>query len=458
VEARESELQALHEKAWWYTSPSAPLGADEPALRVRIVADGRPERARLVGGGIDPGAPVAFTASRNGWVAVLDRRQVPVAGEAPLEVRMDVPAIVSNVFVEAPRGAPLHEWGRVDRLEVRPGADVTRLVVHVDGSRVSVEIVSSDRVLWTGELAAGPHTLALPTATLGDPGGVRVRWGFAGWRRVAGVEVPGHDVARPLGFGALADGRAVLALADGIVLVDPASGTLERRSYPDSTRLDPGRTFCAAPFADGTVLRGASADGSWAWRLSNSGEWQPMPKGPDLGSVVSDGNGGLAWLVANDLHRRDAAGNELTPRRLDVAGQLLAIDAAGRALVKAAGGETVRADPADGRIVERLPGSLLGVDAAGAALVLERLDRRHAELATGAWVSRYPGDGSHSAPYAWAMKASPTMDPPLACAPAPDGTLLVLGGAIGWRRGPENDWWGAQVETWEPVWVGEARP
>lgn len=458
VEARESELQALHEKAWGYTAPSAPLGAGEPAMRVRVVAEGRPEIARLVGGGIDAGSPVPFTAARDGWVALLDRRQVPVAGEAPLEIRLDRSTVVSSVFLESPRGAPLREWGRVSRLEVRNGGDATRIVVHVEGGDVHVEIASGARVVWTGELREGPYPLALPTAALGDPDSVRVRWGFAGWRRVAGVEVPGHDVARALGFGALADGRAALALADGIVLVDPRSGKLARRLYPEGVRLDPGRTFCAAPCADGTVLRGASADGSWAWLLARDGEWRAMPPGPDLGSVVADGSGGLAWLVGNELHRRDAAGVEAPPRRLDATGRLLAIDAGGRALVRLTGGETVRADPADGRIVERLPASVFGVDAAGAALVLDGLDRRHAELATGAWVSRWPGDGSRSARYPWAMKASPTMDPPLACAPAPDGSLLVLGGAIGWRRGPENDWWGAQVELWEPAWVGEARP
>jgi hypothetical protein len=108
--------------------------------------------------------------------------------------------------------------------------------------------------------------------------------------------------------------------------------------------------------------------------------------------------------------------------------------------------------------VERIPGALLGVDGSGCALVLDRLDRRHAELATGAWVIRVPGDGSRSPSYPFAVKAAPTMDPPLTCAPAPDGSLLVFGGSLGWRRGPENDWWGAQVERWEAAWVGEARP
>jgi hypothetical protein len=462
VEARAAELHVLHEKAWGYTTASTDPDIDRPAMRVRVVGEGSAESARLIGGGIAPGGFVPFEASHDGWVAVLDRAEVPAAGEPALEIVLDPPARVDRVFLEGPRGAPLPVVGRVTGLELERGSGVLQVAVRVEDAPVTAELyvpengASREHVLWSGRIDVGARTLAFPAAALGDGAEPRLRWGFAGWRRMAAVEVPGHDVARALGFGALADGRAAIALEDSVVLVRPETGSVERVALPPGHRLGRGRQFCAAPCAGGTVLRGAAEDaGGWAMLLTTRGEWEPVAPGPEAGSVASDRGGGVAWLVGNELRRRAADGTEAAPAHLDAAGRLLAVDAAGRAVVQIPSGEVVREDPADGRIVGRVAGQTIGVDASGAPIVLEGLDRRHPEQATRATLVRHPGDGLASPAFPIALKAMPVGDSPLLAAAAPDGSLLVLSGTVGWRRGPDHDWWGVTVDRLEAIWVGE---
>jgi hypothetical protein len=245
-------------------------------------------------------------------------------------------------------------------------------------------------------LPVGSTALAFPAETLGRLEDVRLRWGFGGWRRRAGVEVPGHDVARSLGFGALADRRAALALADGLVLVDPESGEVVRVPYPNGARHEAGREFMTAPLSrDATIVRGAGgAAGGWVAQLSSANAWSEIAPGPAAGTIATDPVGGFAWLLGSELHHRDASGAESAPRVLDAAGRLLAVDVAGRAWVRTAGGSVVCADPGDGRVLERIEGVTVGVDPSGAAWIRNGFDRRHAELATSVRLVRVaPGGG-----------------------------------------------------------------
>jgi hypothetical protein len=155
------------------------------------------------------------------------------------------------------------------------------------------------------------------------------------------------------------------------------------------------------------------------------------------------------------LHHRDASGAERATRRLDAAGRLLGIDAAGSALVRTASGDVVRASAEDGRVLEHLDGVVIGIDGAGAALQLHDLDRRHPELATVVRLVRTSPGGRQSEPFPLAIKPSPVLEPAVLAATRLDGTLLLLGGSTHWRRGPDHDWFGATIDLWDPVWVGE---
>jgi hypothetical protein len=83
------------------------------------------------------------------------------------------------------------------------------------------------------------------------------------------------------------------------------------------------------------------------------------------------------------------------------------------------------------------------------------LDRRHQELANGILVTRSPGDGSHSGPFLIPIRTCPAEGPPIFGAAGPGDTILLLGGTAAWRSAPGNDWFGATVELWQPVWVSE---
>ncbi len=461
VAARASELHAAHEASWGYTEPSAAPGAERGALRVRVVAEGSPRGARVVGSKIAGSIPLR--GARTGWTAVVPAKSVPVAGEPPLEIALDPPALVSRVFVEGPDGAPLHAPGRVAGLSLRITGELAHVRVDVADDPVFAELVgrpegeATPRILWAGLLETGSTELAFPVAALGDPHEARLRWGFGGWRRRAGVEVPGHDVARALGFGVLGDDRAAIALETELVLVDPESGDIARVPYPESHRHEPGREFGAAALSrDVTVIRGANgAAGGWVAALASTGEWSSVASGPEAGTIATHPRGGLTWLAGDELHHRDASGGETASRRLDAAGRLLAIDAAGDALVRTPTGDIVRASASDGRVLERIEGVVIGIDASGAALQLDGFDRRHAELATGARLVRASPGGGRSEPFPIAVKPSPVLEPAIATATRSDGGLLVLGGSVGWRCAPDHDWWGATVELWDEVWVGE---
>lgn len=460
VPLRARELRAAMDRAWGYTSPSPAAGVGEPALRVRVVAEGNPKGGRVVG--CVGGADVSLVASAAGWCAVLDRSQVPSPGDPPLGVEFAEPVRVNRVFLEGPRGAPLRRHGRVVAVTAEQAGDVARIVVQVDGGPVAAELVArpggaaQDRVLWSGQIEVGARTLAFPAAALGDPKEARLRWGFGGWRRAGGVEVPGHDVARALGFGALADGRGAIALANAIVLVDPSGGETRRVEYPEGRSQGPGREFCTAPYGEGTIIRGADGpNGGWASLLSSSGEWKPVAPGPEAGTLAPCAEGGIAWVVGSELRRRGSDGVDVPPRLLDAPGRLIGIDPQGRVLLRVVSGETLRVD-VDGRVVERISGPVLCADASGAALTMTGLDRRHAEIATGIRLERWLGDGSRGGPYTLAVRPSPLLDPPVLAAPVADGSILLLGGTPTWRRAPDHDWWGTTVERWEPVWVGDS--
>jgi hypothetical protein len=245
----------------------------------------------------------------------------------------------------------------------------------------------------------------------------------------------------------------VIALANELVVVDPPAATPAASSTPRHA-MEAGRQFCTAPFGEGTIVRGADGShGGWAALLFGS-EWKTVAPGPEAAPVAPDVDGGLAWVVGAEMHRRAVDESDSPPHVLDATGCLLAIDPQGRALLRDPNGQAVRVD-AGGRVLERIPGPVLCVDALGATLTIAGLDRRDAEIATGMLVLRWLGDGSRGGPYPIAVKTSPVLDPPVLAAALRDGSILLLGATPRWRREPGHDWWGASVERWDPVWVGE---
>jgi hypothetical protein len=72
VSTRVRELHDAMERAWAYTTPSPSPGVSEPALRVRVVAEGSPQGGYVVaaGGGLPP------RGVARGLCAILDRAQV----------------------------------------------------------------------------------------------------------------------------------------------------------------------------------------------------------------------------------------------------------------------------------------------------------------------------------------------------------------------------------------------
>jgi hypothetical protein len=303
-------------------------------------------------------------------------------------------------------------------------------------------------------------TVAFPANALGSRGDLEARWGFAGWGRAAGTVVPGHEAARPRGFGALPDGRAFVALASEAVLVDPETGRIERLPWPEGCPHAVGRELCVVTLGpDEVLVRGASGpSGGWARRLRlPEGRWLPVAPGPETGTVAAHPDGGYAWLTGRSLHRRLADGTEPPPMTVDAPGRLLGFDPTGAAVVRLSTGNAVRLDPGSGAVVARIEGRVLALDAGGAVLLLEDLDARHRELATGVRLGRVLPDGAVRGPYPLALKTFPADEPPLRVAALPGDGLLVLGGTTWWRRLPDHDWWGATVERWNAVWAG-SRP
>jgi hypothetical protein len=322
-----------------------------------------------------------------------------------------------------------------------------------------------------GELAARDEPRA-PAAFAETPRGRELRealernWGYtegseppppglplpppAPWRRDCGTIVPGHAAARPRGFGALRDGRAVIALAESLLVVDPASGAVDAFALPDGNRQDAGRAFCVADLGErGVLVRGAEGPGGgWAGVLDPAtGGWSGAPRGVDDGTFVLAADGELALLVARQLTRPE---QDAAPRPAPVSGRLLALSATDEALVRTYGGNAVRVGP-DGVVTGHVDGVVLAAEPGGTALILAGLSARHAELATAVLLARVFPDGTTEGPFRLDVRASPVAEPPLAAAFTPDGTLLLLGGSDSWRREPDHDWWGASVERWIPV-------
>jgi len=289
---------------------------------------------------------------------------------------------------------------------------------------------------WGYTAPGAPVPSSVPTA------------GPAPWRRDCGTVVPGHGVARARGFGALRDGRAVIALAESVLVVDPASGAVASFALPGGNRAEEGRAFCVADRGErGVLLRGAGPGGGWAAVLDPAtGAWSAAPPRADDGTFVLDARGELVCLVARELSRPERDARWPSP----VAGWLLGIAPDGSALIRTYGGRAVRVGP-DGTTRGHVAGIVLAADPSGAAIVLAGLSARHAELSTAVLLSRALPDGTTEGPFRLDVRASPVAEPPLAAAFTPDGTLLLLGGSDEWRRAPGHDWWGASVERWVPV-------
>ncbi|HMB71012.1 MAG TPA: hypothetical protein VKU85_16975, partial [bacterium] len=435
-----------------------PAFAPVPPVRVRVLADGKPDGATIAG---DP--PVRLEATEQGWTADLPEALIPSPGDPPLRVDLRVPTAVSAVSLESAAGAAIRTPGRLDRVGLVKRGEVAQVTVTASGDSAEFSLAAlvdgREVPLWSGIAHSGEQVLAFEDRRLRGADAVVTRWGFAGWRRAGAVELPGHEVARTDAFGALADGRAVIGLADGLVVADPVTGATETHSYPNDRRHQRGREFCIAPFEDGRVLvRGASGPGGgWAVELAPAaGSWSAAAKGPESGTVATHPGGGYAWLTGNALHRRTAGGVEPAPIRLEAGGRLLGFDPAGRPVV-AASGQAVRLGRGGGEVTERIPRPALALAPDGAVLTYAGLEGRHAEIACGVRVERALADGGRSGPWPLAVKASPVLSPPVRVAVAPDGALLILSGSTWWRREPDHDWWGAVVERWEPVWAGEIR-
>lgn len=440
---------------WGFTAP--PAFAPGPPLRIRVVAEGM-ESARVAG---DP--PIPLEKAGEGWTALVPAARIPAPGDPPLRLELGAPAVVSAVHVEREDGSPFRPLGRVDGVRFVQQGAVAQVIVtaSVDSVEFSLSAVvpGGEVPLWSGVAAPGDQALAFEERLLRGADRIRLRWGFAGWRRAGGVELPGHDAARTDAFGVLDDGRAVVGLAEELVIVDPVTGVAERHRYPNDRRHEPGREFCVASFEDGrTLVRGAEGPGGgWAVELVlDEGSWRAAKKGPEGGTVAPHPGGGYAWLTGDVLHHRRADGTESEVLHVDAGGRLLGFDPAGRPVV-AASGQAIRLGRGTGGVTGRIAGPALALAPDGAVLTYAGLEGRHAEIACGIRVERALPDGSRTGPWPLEVKASPVLDPPVRVAVAPDGALLVLAGSTGWRREPDHDWWGAAVERWEPVWAGESR-
>jgi len=463
VTAHERFLEAERERRWGYTSRARPPGEDEPALRLRVVAEGRLDGATLSGGPEGARWTRPLEAGPRGWTAVLDRAALPEPDEPPLELSFEKPVRVASIFAEDADGVPLPSLGRVYGLQFDLTERIARTLVHCAGDSVEMALWAGSprhHPLWDGLVGEGERTLVFPRETMGDEGRVTAQWGFAGWRRAGGVEIPGHEAARATGFGALGDGRAVLALSSELLVIDPVSGAVEHIAYPAGRRHEPDREFCVVPLAGGLALvRGADGpSGGWAAVLDPiTNAWRTAPAGPETGTVAPHPEGGYAWLTGKTIRRRLVDGSDGPTASVDVTGRLLGFDPSGRAVVRGITGEAVRVSAANGAVVERIPGRALAMEPTGAVLLLAGLGARHAELAVEVSLERALADASRAGSHPIAVKAAPVREPPSVVAVAPDGALLVLGGTTWWRREPDHDWWGATVERWEPVWAGEIR-
>jgi hypothetical protein len=439
---------------WGYTTPATL--ADGPALSVRVVAEGSPQEAKLVGASLRGLWTVPLDSTSRGWVATIPRSRVPEGGR-PLSLEFPRPAQVDAVFLELPGGGAFPPLGSLKSVRVERSGSAAALVLEASTDSVEV-LVSTERggrALWHGRVGPGRRSVVLPRDALAEGDGVVARWGFAGWTHAGGTVVRGHDAARADGFGALADGRALLALDREIVLVDPRGGEEQRVAYPGKRQHRSGRELCVVPLERWTLIRGAAGPaGGWAALLDPAaGEWRAAPHGPEAGTVAAHPTGGYAWLDGERLHRRLADGSQTTGASLSAPGRLLGFEPSGRAVIRTATGDALRVDPGTAAAV-RVAGPVLAMEPGGAVLVFAGLGSRHAELAWEIRIARVLPDGSASGPFALAVKASAVLDPPVRVAVAPDGALLVLGGTTWWRREPEHDWWGASVERWEPVWAG----
>ncbi|MGQ0720411.1 MAG: hypothetical protein ACT4PE_02430 [Candidatus Eiseniibacteriota bacterium] len=451
-------LAAEQSERWGYTS--AATLPDEPALTVRVVAEGSPGEAKLVGGNPRELWTVPLDSTSRGWTATLPQSRVPEPGGGPLSLEFSRPARVGAVFLEPPGPGAFPPLGSLESVRVERSGSAAALVLEAstDSVEVLVSAESDGRALWHGRVGPGRRSVVLPLDALGEDDRVVARWGFAGWRHAAGTVIPGHDAARADGFGALGDGRAVLALDRELVVVDPRGGEAKRFAYPAEKQHRPGRELCVVPLERRTLIRGAAGpSGGWAALLDpDSGEWHEAPRGPEAGTVAAHPSGGYAWLDGERLRRRLADGSQVAGAALAVSGRLLGFEPSGRAVVRSGTGEALRVDPGTAAAA-RVEGPALAMEPGGAVLVYAGLGARHAELAREVRLLRVLPDGSTSGPFALAVKASPVLDPPVRVAAVADGTLLVLGGTCWWRREPDHDWWGASVERWEPVWVGVLR-
>ncbi len=459
VTARTRRLRDEFVERWGYTSAPSREEELEPAFRVRVVAEGNRSSARLEGMAAGEAWEIPLAGEPRGWTATIDRRHVPAPGEPAPVLTFHSPVTVSTVFLEKPNGAPLRAPGRLRSVRTIRSAAAASVALEAEAGPVEVMLRSGPRVLWSGVLPVGPTALAFPGDAFAERDDLVASWGFAGWRRVSGTTITGHEAARPLGLGALPDGRAFVALESGVLLVDPATGRTDRVEWPVPGGHERGRELCVVPLGpDRVLVRGASGPGSgWARFLDPAtGAWSPVPDGPETGTVAAHPDGGYAWLTGRTLHRRDVAGVDRPATEVDTPGRLLGFDPAGRVVVRIANGNAVRLDPSTGAAVDHLEGVALTVDETGAIVLLEGLTARHRELALGVRLARVLPDGTRLPAVPLAIKALPAQDPPLLLASTPDGALLALGGTTWWRRLPDHDWWGATVERWEGVWAGES--
>ncbi|MCA9753531.1 MAG: hypothetical protein KC591_15155, partial [Gemmatimonadetes bacterium] len=458
--ARAVELRESFRERMGYTSPPEDL-ASEPAIVVRVVAEGAPRSGALV----DPrdGFTVSLESTRRGWAARWPFSHWPGPDDPAPVLTFDPIARVEAVYFDRENGHPIFPWPHIRATRLSREGIAAKLAVTVEGDSVVAELVAEPvagptRTLWCGRLPEGPHERAfvLPSP---DVGSLVLRWGRAGWRRVASVEIPGHDAARPVGFGALADGRALVAIGEKLSIVDPASGDVREIPWPAGRGHEAGREFCVACLADGRVLvRGADAGGGWAYFLDpEAGTWTPVPPGPESGTVAAHPDGGYGWLTGREIRRRDASGRGLPPLTVDRSGRLLGFDPSGHPVVRLESGDAVRLNPANGGVVNGVPGPALAMESSGAVVRLASLDARHREVALAVDLELGLTDGSTAGPFRLPFRPFPAEgQPAVRAAIAPDGSLFLLGGTTWWRHAPENDWWGATLERWEPLWTGES--
>ncbi len=459
VSPRSSRLRGERYESLGYTTPRVPVTELHPAVRLRVVAEGDVRAARVTDAAET--WEQEFERSRSGWVTVLRASRVPQSGDGPLQLHFDPPVRLTRIFVERPDGGRLAPVGRVTSFEATREGLALKAALRVAGGPASVELLRDGpdglHAVWSGRFEAGDHTVAFPTEAVGGTGAITLRWGFTGWRRSAGQELTGHEVARARGLGALADGRGVVALEGGLVLLDWEQDAAIPASYPQDHRHDPAREFSFVDLGDGSALvRGADGPtGGWAFRWNVAlDRWEPVDPGPEAGTVVRSGLSDLAWLKGGHLFER--RGEETVEAPLDATGTLLALDSAGQPIVRLPSGEAIRAMRGGG-LGPRIEGRVLAADGTGTALRLEQLNARHPEIATGFTVTRHFVGGGEDGPWRIDVSPSPVLDPPVEIAVTPDGRLLVRGAPPSWRVEPEHDWSGAVVEAWDPVWAGEIR-